>query len=863
MLINKLLISSKQIFLLEDPHIKFAKILRIYDLFKWSWISFQNVPISTKNNITIVNSDEAMDNLLQKLEAQTFHQFRVVSIDVECVTKLDASQWSYFPHLPTHHDYVGKFARFISIANPFGLVSIIDCSKISNDSFQKFENFLFHEETFVVMFGAYEDLWSIHLTFGKKLPDMPKTQKYSKFIRRQGILANLRVFDLQVLLTMVKNNPICSNLWRKSGINLNRYGLWDLGRTLLGLDLKSFELKIANHEWATYWNNKLTDDKVTYMMLDALVTIGCFFALHRSKLTFSPNLSKNSSDFCPKEAIIQSVSELISENTDIENLYATKVSELACFVKNLECRSNNETHTLLKSEKCETEYVRYMPGIFPNLVTFNIAPEDKILSKSLSDEPDSSNKNFVDEDLFFAPIQLKLCYNEPNINELPKIVSSPDFSENRTTLDALPKNYSSNNIKNLIKSTSEMNLNDTTAISCINLRAYSSGVSQPPPPSITPPICHAAPNVETMVPLALYEKAVEEKGFYRAKLQATEAKVSELLAENEKLRKHIGLLANSSKPNVTDTNSSKPKISDTNSSKPDVVAKHNYPSTKPKNSSKHESDNHSSGRRDHSPPCSSRSRTVVESDRSNTSSTRPKSPVKTSRPLKSLVVHSRPTRSDWEVNFDDPLFFNQYCYHTRDFRDGRTNPRFDRVKQAYRHIHDKFRFGTDPKPKRFSEIEGLVTKIEHSYEFWLRKMSRDEAEATTKCLLQAFALELSKVERYTSDALFAAMEMAKDIMSCIHRFHSGEGAVENSSNHNSSNRNSSNHNSSNPNSSNQTRSKRTKENSSSACSSKDEAATSSGTSSSKSQQEAARSPIPKTPRYNPSSQSEGELLDDD
>lgn len=152
-----------------------------------------------------------MDEILTHLKTHKFRNFSILGVDVECTTspqpyKFWAEDAKHFQNgFPTHENYVGKYARWLSIANPYGYVAIIDCAKVSKRMFNELKEFLFNNETIVVMFGAYEDLWSLHLTFGNVIPGFETSNGIvKKLIRESGIFGQMRVFDLKnvVDLTM-------------------------------------------------------------------------------------------------------------------------------------------------------------------------------------------------------------------------------------------------------------------------------------------------------------------------------------------------------------------------------------------------------------------------------------------------------------------------------------------------------------------------------------------------------------------------------------------------------------------------------------------------------------------------------------
>lgn len=116
-------------------------------------------------------------------------------------------------------------------------------------------------------------------------------------------------------------------------------------------------------------------------------------------------------------------------------------------------------------------------------------------------------------------------------------------------------------------------------------------------------------------------------------------------------------------------------------------------------------------------------------------------------------------KPDYRVDFEIENLFNQTTYSCSKFRDGKTNPRFVRVTKAYQHIRPKCSV-FDPLTNTFSDA--LMGHVKSSYNYWVQKVGRNEAEATTKGLLQAFAIEGMRITVYTPSIMNRTMEYAKD-----------------------------------------------------------------------------------------------------
>jgi len=138
------------------------------------------------------------------------------------------------------------------------------------------------------MFGAQEDLWSIHCTFGKVIPGTPRSGKIPEHIKKTHMLKDVRVFDIKILLDMVRSNAggmYDKSIWAEFGINTECRALWKLAAELIGAELDEFDWRLHPSQQATFWNRRgVTDSMKIYAALDAATSVHCFMAVFRLKL---------------------------------------------------------------------------------------------------------------------------------------------------------------------------------------------------------------------------------------------------------------------------------------------------------------------------------------------------------------------------------------------------------------------------------------------------------------------------------------------------------------------------------------------------------------------------------------------------
>lgn len=300
------------------------QLLRLSDLYQYYWTVFRVFPCDVFSPSWISHENEILQ-LIGKLRKLSFRGRNVVGVDVERVSIWD----KICSNTPTHLNHVnGSFARYITVANPYGLVAIIDCKTVSQRAFSYFQEFLFDPQTLVVMFAASDDLWSMHLTYGDILKDTPSKAPFPTGLKERGIFGSLKVIDIKTLFdAVVLKQPKNRLLWEMAGICPCKRGLWSLGIAFLGLDLCQYDLKIDNLDWATYWNRELTVNAIKYMTLDPLVTVHVFMAMFR--LNLIPDISNEfniqSVDFRPIGNLYQ---------IGLEIFYSLNEDELSFFIEN-------------------------------------------------------------------------------------------------------------------------------------------------------------------------------------------------------------------------------------------------------------------------------------------------------------------------------------------------------------------------------------------------------------------------------------------------------------------------------------------------------------------------------------------------
>lgn len=322
-----------------------------------------------------------MKNAIEILNKLHFHNKSIVGLDIECVSGTEPyNNWPLSDknfvdtNLPTHKMCAGKFARWITIANPFGFVTVIDCSKISQEVLKLLEEFLMNHDTIVVMFGASEDLWSLHLTFGKILSGTGLKPPFPKHIRKNSMFSKMRVFDLKNLLDFVcdsRTGPYNQNHWKKLGIFPGGRGLWDLGTAILGLDLSKYDLSIKPFQWARYWNiENISDAQKLYMTLDPLVTVHNFMALFHFNLfpDAESEIPKVSSDFLDVENFQNAVKNFSNDSDcEIFSFIDNEKIILAKFIENASAKFSSIKPKDVFCDKNNYEKIQEKFGIFPKL----------------------------------------------------------------------------------------------------------------------------------------------------------------------------------------------------------------------------------------------------------------------------------------------------------------------------------------------------------------------------------------------------------------------------------------------------------------------------------------------------------------
>jgi len=118
---------------------------------------------------------------------------------------------------------------------------------------------------------------------------------------------------------------------------------------------------------------------------------------------------------------------------------------------------------------------------------------------------------------------------------------------------------------------------------------------------------------------------------------------------------------------------------------------------------------------------------------------------------------------NFKVDFDDENLQCQPIYQTYNYPDPFENPRFGRVEKSYNIIRQKCQVSI--KDNKFQNE--LLKQTLPSYNFWFQRICQSEAEATTKALLQAFALECLEITVYNKAPLTEALDFAKHTLETI------------------------------------------------------------------------------------------------
>jgi len=162
-----------------------AQLLRLSDLYQYYWTVFRGFPCDVYSPCWISDEDE-LQSFVNQLKTLPFRGRFLISIDVERVSIWPPTA----PNVPTHSNCVNPpFARWITVANPYGLIGFIDCSVVTQQAFKIFEQFLLDEKTTVIMFDSKQDLWSIHVTYGEVIPGTPLTVPIPKNLKNCCFLA--------------------------------------------------------------------------------------------------------------------------------------------------------------------------------------------------------------------------------------------------------------------------------------------------------------------------------------------------------------------------------------------------------------------------------------------------------------------------------------------------------------------------------------------------------------------------------------------------------------------------------------------------------------------------------------------------
>lgn len=381
--------------------------LRISDLVQYYWSTFQTFPQVVYEPYIVENAND-IQKLIFELGRRKFRGKCIVGVDVECVSGPKACEgFNQHTSLPTHSRHSAKFARWISVSVPYGLTGIIDCSKIYPQTFDIFRKFLMQDDTVVVMFGAYEDLWSIHVTFGKIIPNTPSKPPYSAELRSKGILGSLRVFDLKLVVDLVSESDdgvYSPKKWLQAGLCPERKNLWCLSEALLGVNLKKYVLKLKPYEWANFWNaRKLSNEQKLHICIDTQMTVNCFMALFRLKLIPCANEENFAleTDYCSYSNLSARARNIVSSCNESE-IKASLLSEMWSVKGFLLNPSRKEISPCfpgnwMSDELKKVESFEYFRGIRPDGTPFKSEPPIQSKSEESSEWeiPSSSDSSRI------------------------------------------------------------------------------------------------------------------------------------------------------------------------------------------------------------------------------------------------------------------------------------------------------------------------------------------------------------------------------------------------------------------------------------------------------------------------------------
>ena len=156
------------------------------DLYQYNWMTFRAMP----NQLPVpmmITTEALVDEFIGKLRRRNFRGMVVLGMDVEGVdlgryTDWPRQQKQYEPGYPTHTDLTGFLCRWLILANPYGLVGIIDGYKMTKGMWSKLVNFWKSPQVLLVAFDAQQDLWSVQRTFSPCL--------YKGYVRTKNFCRN-------------------------------------------------------------------------------------------------------------------------------------------------------------------------------------------------------------------------------------------------------------------------------------------------------------------------------------------------------------------------------------------------------------------------------------------------------------------------------------------------------------------------------------------------------------------------------------------------------------------------------------------------------------------------------------------------
>lgn len=703
----------------------------------------------------MVPNESSLDSIIEQFETQTFRSFRIVGVDIECTTSQQAyCNWSedqkqfVFPEIPTHANCIGKLARWISMANPYGLVTIIDCAKISLTSFAKFENFLKDPNTIVTMFGAYEDLWSLHLTFGKIIPGTENLRKFSKNLRKNGVFGNLRVFDLKNVIDLTINNVdeiLNYDNWQKAGIICNGQGLWHLAEATLALNIFDFDLKVKPHEWAFLWNvREIPKNRIIYVTLDALTTVHSFMALFRVNLIPSINnlMEVFPSDVRSTEHIFK-LSEVVYDKCQAHNCLKIIENEIHAILEFSENPENFPQHKFPGYLSTVNEKPKsFIMGIFPDMDNFKLKPTNykKMITKPLNEleivfkpiikyddcikvdfsdftETYTQNEQYKTNPWYGFPTFTNLEHQQNTeldnlVLSIKRIKLSKNLWSQQSHTDSL------NNVK-FVDPSSNFTVNPPTVSPPIQPTAFTGNMPQPMYGQHQP--FYQMPT-QSYAPMHELYRALEEKGYYKRAMEEAEnrarncqSELDKLKSENEKLKLENEALKTSRNRSPSVGTLSEPVERATADSRKQKFA-------------------------DDAPKLKV---TITNQSAEQVNTSKPK--LKTQN-------------TKWLVDFSNPIVYNQPFYKDN-FMDGRLNPRFERVQTSYEIILRKAPDTFADRPQIFNP-PSWRRLVANSFGFWLKTLDGDEAQKTTLGLLQALALQLQRKKHITEHDVITADKTA-------------------------------------------------------------------------------------------------------